>query len=714
MKAAPLQASFASGEVSWELRARADLKANGEGLDTCLNMVSDPRGPVYKRGGFEHLQTFTGKRDVKLFPFQYSQQEAWIIVLTENNMDIIPFDGGAHRRESVVNNRFELGDSAWDSSVSGSASVVFAEDETAEVGQRTSVSLTPGAAAGEDAVLTQVVRLRDVRDVPTDDYHIQLRGLFTDLDVLVGTTAGASDLHNGNTGASTDDVYLAHFPVATVTNETVYLTLKAKGSSGGTATLYEVNLHRHEESVTVINKTTTFTADEVREVHATLDPAGTTMYFVHQNHAPSKLVYDPSVPSWTYSTVSFTGTPSHWGAGNYPTTMTFFQQRTWWGGTPKNPETFNGSKSSLYEDLTVGATASDGMQFTLANNGRIVWLLGAKNLLLGTEYGEYIVTSDGPVIQPGDIAVDQQSAYGSKAVQPERMGVESLYVSGDGRKLRSLWYKWLESGWVSRDLTFFSRPLTESDIQTLSYARNPDSLMWLVTHTGRMVGCTYQKDGDADPIVGWHRHQTQHGVFLDTTVIEANGVSVLIAAIRRNVNGVDEIHVESYDPEIYLDGYKRYQSPSTSLTGLTHLAGMTVQAVVDGSVHPDIQVDASGNATLSYTGADVYVGLAVKGKIKTLPLSLLTQPNATTGFRKRWNKIQVRVFESAMPTVNGDTPPSRTPTTPMNAPQPVFTGDIAVSDLGWSTEATITVEQNAPLPLTVLGIFGELNQERYG
>ena len=47
----------------------------------------------------------------------------------------------------------------------------------------------------------------------------------------------------------------------------------------------------------------------------------------------------------------------------------------------------------------------------------------------------------------------------------------------------------------------------------------------------------------------------------------------------------------------------------------------------------------------------------------------------------------------------------------MGISQPPISQDIDVRDLGWDQGAQITVEQDLPRPLTILGIFGELSQE---
>ena len=44
----------------------------------------------------------------------------------------------------------------------------------------------------------------------------------------------------------------------------------------------------------------------------------------------------------------------------------------------------------------------------------------------------------------------------------------------------------------------------------------------------------------------------------------------------------------------------------------------------------------------------------------------------------------------------------------MDAPPPLFTGDLKAEHFGSSTENTITITHDTPFPMTLLGIMGDL------
>ena len=130
----------------------------------------------------------------------------------------------------------------------------------------------------------------------------------------------------------------------------------------------------------------TWDEDDIRTMQAEMAPNEFSMYLLCQNKIPKKLNYDLETDTWSFSDVTFIGIPDTWVTGNYPTTVTFFQGRSWWSGVQSDPQTFWGSKSNdettvenELEDLTTGTEANDGLEFSLSKAGRIRWMEGGSN-----------------------------------------------------------------------------------------------------------------------------------------------------------------------------------------------------------------------------------------------------------------------------------------------------------------------------------------------
>lgn len=146
-------------------------------------------------------------------------------------------------------------------------------------------------------------------------------------------------------------------------------------------------------------------------------------------------------------------------------------------------------------------------------------------------------------------------------------------------------------------------------------------------------------------------------------------------------------------------------STSTTISGLDHLEGETVQVKVDGATHPDKTV-SSGSITLEDDYAKVTVGLPYTMAIKTLRKEFDLGTGTMQGQRMRWARPIVRVYQSTKPTLNGDFLPVRSGNDLMDVAVPLFTGDLEYGPTEWDSTASITLVDSNPYPLQITAIFG--------
>ena len=462
-----------------------------------------------------------------------------------------------------------------------------------------------------------------------------------------------------------------------------------------------------------------YSAAELATLQHDEPPEGEKIYIVCPTKEIRELVYDGTLAlgsRWSFAILNLTGEPADWTGDNEPSVLTFFEGRFWLGATRDKPQTFWGSRSGDYTDFTIGSNPADGLEFTMAKRGKIEWMAATKNLLVGTSNGEHIVTSENGVIIPNDIQVVQQSSYGSRSAQALLIGNTTTYISPDGRKLRDVGFQFTENSWLSRDITFLSEHVTVkgNKIVEMIWNQHPNNLIWGVTELGNLVACTYERHYD---VIGWHQHDTQ-GDYLSAASVEVDGTSIMLYATIRNDG---EVSFEVQDDIDFMDS-NVVVVPDVDLNfTVPHLANYLVQVTTGGAVHPDVQLDSNGNGQLDYTTDPsrpddvVVVGLGYPTEIETLPLDYTPEePGTSAHFMKRWNKIYVRVFDSAIPFVGKKTlnerPPTRTADTPMGEAQPVVTQDVKVLGLGWDRFSQVYIKQDLPVPLIVTGIFGELSQ----
>jgi hypothetical protein len=166
-----------------------------------------------------------------------------------------------------------------------------------------------------------------------------------------------------------------------------------------------------------------------------------------------------------------------------------------------------------------------------------------------------------------------------------------------------------------------------------------------------------------------------------------------------------------------------YSTPTTVVSGLNHLEGLTVTGLADGGVIVPMAV-VNGSITLQTAASAITVGLAYQPQLQTLYMDAPTQGGTMQGKRKDIYNIVVRTDSSRGFSVGTNQPDQATQ--PNNATVawtnmkevkernalisagsaiPLFTGDSYVPvPADWNTGGQAAVEQNYPLPLNVLGL----------
>jgi hypothetical protein len=522
------------------------------------------------------------------------------------------------------------------------------------------------------------------------------------LRIKIGTTAGGVEIADQS---SNDELIEFTF---VPNNATYYVEVESDGDTSEGSTLVHVGTLATAD-IGGLGKTfvTPWTEDQLDDVHIVSAPNGEALYYLHPNVAPQKLTYDFATDVYTFAAVSFTAAPAEWTGTNYPATGVYAAGRLWLFGTPNEPQTGWASKSAASEDFTTGAGAADSWNFTIDEQGRIKWAIkvGNKDILIGTENGEHVLTSEDGVISQLDFDISRQSSYGSNNVQAVQVGGKIFYVTPDGRKVQSISYEWQEDNWLSQDLTFASEHVSVGVISRRAWAQNPDSLFVLRLESGEIAVLTYDRTSQT---VGWTRLIYEGASIVDVAVGTIGGTTRLVYAVQRTADEI-EIEIETSE-KVYMDSFSQvyHSAVSNTLSGLDHLEGEQVQVLVDGAVDEPKTV-SSGAITTTSSGNIIYAGKQIDTKVVTLPPDV--QQSQIRSWIKRWNKVWALMHLSAPPIINGVRPPDRSPSTPMDTPEPFASTQYQVVNLGWDRNGQITIEENLPVPMNLLAIYGELSRE---
>jgi hypothetical protein len=431
-----------------------------------------------------------------------------------------------------------------------------------------------------------------------------------------------------------------------------------------------------------------------------------------------------ATPRWAFSRWSPTR--------GWPNQVAFFRERLVFA----TDQTIDMSVAADFENFSdkndEGEVASDmAISLTISSDqvNVIEWMAPADGLIIGTTGGEFVISeiTKDEVLGPGNVKSVIQTVFGSRSVIPVLVADMVVFVQRAGRKLRELKYDFGTDGYISVDLTVLSEHITNGGITDIVYQQEPHSIIWCVRADGTLLGFTYNKEQE---VIGWHRHKLGgDGIVecLETIPRPDGSQDDLWMIVRRTINGQTKRYIEYLEPDFtenstiadafFVDSGLTYTgTAATTISGLGHLEGKTVQVLTNGAAHPDRVVE-SGSITLQLPATKVQVGLGYKSTLKTMRIEAGGEAGTAQGKTKRIQDITIRFLATlgakAGPDENTlDEIQFRRGSDPMDAPPPVFTGDKEIEwPNGYDTDGYVTIVQEQPLPMTIVAIMPELHTQ---
>ena len=696
-KLTPIQESFSAGELSPRMISRISAKGYREGALRMENMISLPQGPGKRRPGIRFgFEVPVPAAQARILPFPISTGKFYSLLFIEGALYYLNELGQALAPERVVNGDFRFGAQSWFLGISGGSTITFG-----------ALLCTLTAVAGNKAFLAQNINGL----IPGQQYTFTVIQAAPLDPILLGVgTVGGSGFEVAQTTGTLNVLQLTF--TATAASHLIVISTDAPDAA---VTIARISVQDIVPALAAARSVAApFTADLLPVLQYEIDPAGTTMFITSGLQPVQKVEYTGS--SFVLSAASFTAPPAEWTTNNYPRALTFFQGRLWFGGTAAQPSKFWGSKSGDYLNFTLGTLADDALAYTIAKRGAIAWMSGAKNLLVGTENTEFVISAVGgaqEVVTPTSIVIEPQSAYGSAYIQPMLLGNIVLYFNGDGRKLYAMGYRFEESGWVSTDLSLASEHITIGRVFAVAYTQRPESIVWALLTSGDLIASSYERGNN---IIGWHRHPSKLE-FVSIASAPFFGSDVLLAAWRITRGSQSFIQcgtltniAQSLE---FQDAWKSVINNALGKTfaGFQHLRGETVDVTTDGATHPAVTVGNDGVITTERPALQVIAGHHTLARLTTMPFEPGQTPQGTGTAYKRFARAYVQVISSGRPEINGQRPPDRTPSTPMDTREPARTGRFFTVKLGYELQESIDIQEPLPIDLQVAALFGELDVE---
>tara|TARA_R100000353_G_C6507182_1_gene195678 strand:+ start:61 stop:2079 length:2019 start_codon:yes stop_codon:yes gene_type:complete len=422
--------------------------------------------------------------------------------------------------------------------------------------------------------------------------------------------------------------------------------------------------------------------------------------------------------------------------GNYPTKITFFEERLFYAGTTQQPSTVFSSMSADFDKFSPtskdGSVNDDnGLQFTLVSDqvNQITGMYGGKFLAIFTKNGAFNMSSGSATqgLTPTTIQVVNETNDGAadKKVSPASKSV--LFIGKNKKRLREFAYNIDYDSFTTPDMTVLSEHVGFGGFEECAFANYPNNILWVRRGDGILLGFTYYRDQD---VTAWHRHTIAGTNAKVKSIAVIPGVDdafdTLYLIVERTINGATTQYVEfleqdfrgadgdTKDDQFYVDSGLTYSgSAATSISGLSHLEGQTVAVLNNGAVESNKTV-SSGSITLTNSTTKCHVGLPFTAELESVNVEPKSQYGTTQGKRGRIDKVIFRLFETvglkAGPASSSvDVVPFRTTTSTMSATEPK-TGDYTfLMPATYTTENKLYVKSDTAQACTISAIMIQMS-----
>lgn len=408
----------------------------------------------------------------------------------------------------------------------------------------------------------------------------------------------------------------------------------------------------------------------------------------------------------------------------WPSRCAFFDSRSAWGRTTSFPSTAWLSESFNIDAFGPGDEANAGLSYTIRANQsqEIMWLAEGAHLLIGTvASARGLGASDnGGALSGDNLTQKRGSNYGSEPIQPVQVDLSTLFISSYGRALREMTYSLTADGYETPDITVLSDHFFTAGIKKAIYAQEPDSIVWIVTNDGRLIGMTFDK---TQKIVGFHEHIIggTNTFVEDATVIPGDDMDELYLVVKRTVGEETKRSIEMLEKSFFdqnqAEGYFvdcgfTYNGAPTNTVSVPHLIGETVKVVADGAVLPDQVVDAEGDVVLpsGKEASIIHIGYGYESYAETLEFALPTQIGEKFGQKVRVVRATPDVYRTRgllVGTMSGEEKVIfRNTSDPMGSAPALKTGKIPkiVPD-SWFNHGVVYFKVTQPVPCTIKSLL---------
>lgn len=432
--------------------------------------------------------------------------------------------------------------------------------------------------------------------------------------------------------------------------------------------------------------------------------------------------------------------------------VAYFEQRRVFAGLTRREQDLVASATADFDNFDqrkLFHISGESVVYSIASRkrGRIRHLVTMDRLVVLTAGSSYHAGG-----QPGVGGLDYDSVWislieeiGANNVTPVVVDGTCFFARAKGRGLRGLVSADGHGGFTGFDASALAEHLfrtANGELVDLTYAEDPWGIIWAVRKDGMLLSLTYDRQRQ---MLAWARHQTDGIVEAVCAVPEGDEDAVYIV-VARTIGGVVHRYVErmtsrherggavltdagviSTPPDyICVDSAESFVgdvgTDYTVITGLDHLEGKDVWLLGENRT-PTQHTVQGGQIDLGYTLEPnitdakaspagprvlVYVGLAFTPRLELLPVAGGDRGQMKQVHHVTFEVVNSRGLRVTQEGTDLDEMPDRDVSDGFQA-QLARTEVVRVPVRGtWDFSAGMVLEQQYPLPVTVLGLSREV------
>ena len=694
--------NFTSGELSPHIWMRTDLQQYRNGTKEMLNFLPIVEGGLKRRGGTQSLSVTAGA--IRILPFIINHATAYLLVFKALSIDVFNSDGTLVK--SLVT-PYTAQDVKEINYTQNRYQFFIAHSNHPLAWVRASEDLTNWAY---DPFDFYVPPLEEV-ETPT----LPLKPNEKNAGKVATLTASAYDIYDNTKRYQVGDI--CHYTINNV--KRYFRAIRITQGNAPTLGAYDESGHTpdYNWTETTVTEAQAFTAADVNKFVFINEGIVRIDEYVSPGTVRGEILLKLNTDieaignSWSLKQDIF---EKNLG---YPRAVTMYQQRLVIAGTKTYP---NYVWLSRVGDVTnFLPTTADGDSFTVSASSdqltNILHLAQSRGICVMTGGSELVISSQN-AMTPTNTSILEHTSFGiTENIKPIKVGSELIFVQRGAERVRTLLYDYSIDSLTSSELTVLASHIAKKNggIKEMVYCAEPDSIIWFVLGNGKLASLTLNRE---QSVIAWSTHDIGGTVLSVTSLPSTTGSDRLYFLVNRN----GTVQIEQMKEELLLDSAIKVDVQHNNPCIIEHaqigILGNDVAAYykANDTVYVLPIIKRQGNTlTIDCDPSvdQVYIGRKFTSRVSLFAPELQGSPATSSPSIIKINHINLYLYESLNPTVNGEMVELKQFTENFfEAPKP-FTGNKRIEMNGWADfdNFKLIIEQSEPLPLHITAVVMEQN-----